>query len=498
LQATGWYNVRQLAAENRFMHRSADNQVIEDIEAHKEKSLVALTSVGAAVFLAGMKLVVGILTGSLGILSEAAHSGLDLVAALVTFFAVRLSGKPADEEHTYGHGKIENLSALFETLLLLVTCIWIIYEAIQRLFFKSVEIEATSWGFIVMAISIVIDISRSRALMRVAKKHDSQALEADALHFSTDVWSSSVVIGGLFFVWLAERTGITWLASADAIAALGVAGIVIYVSLQLGMRTIRDLLDAVPSETHQAINSAVMVPGVLAVQQVRVRKAGPDAFADVILDVEHDTSLERAHQIADNVEAAVQAILPGADVVVHVEPQGTSVRGVPDLVRQTAARHNLSIHSMRLFDLGEAQRLEMHVEVNDALSVSQAHEIVTELEDDLHQVLPQIDQVLTHIEPSSSVLQGQGAARDEKRAVQAALDEILGSLDLACEFHDLEVRRIGQELFVSMHCHIEGETGLANAHDVTQDVENALRAKLPEVARVLIHLEPRSASSPSA
>ena len=211
--------------------------------ADREKKNVALSSVLAAVFLTLMKLIVGIMTGSLGILAEVAHSGLDLVAAIVTLFAVRASGKPADSEHTYGHGKIENLSALFETLLLLITCAWIIYEAIQRLFFKSVEIEASIWGFLVMIFAIGIDVSRSRALARVAQKYDSQALEADALHFSTDVWSSTVVIVGLGLVKLSEWLHLPWLVKADAVAAMGVAGIVIYVSLQLGRRTIAGLLD---------------------------------------------------------------------------------------------------------------------------------------------------------------------------------------------------------------------------------------------------------------
>ncbi|MEJ2556675.1 MAG: cation diffusion facilitator family transporter, partial [Anaerolineae bacterium] len=184
--------------------------------AEKEKRSAALSSVLAAVLLTGLKLVVGLLTGSLGILAEAAHSGLDLVAALVTFFAVRLSDRPPDKRHLYGYGKVENLSALVETLLLLVTCIWIIYEAIERLFFKSVEIEASFWAFGVMAVSIVVDISRSRILYRAARKHNSQALEADALHFSTDIWSSSVVIVGLALVWLSERLGPdwTWLAKS--------------------------------------------------------------------------------------------------------------------------------------------------------------------------------------------------------------------------------------------------------------------------------------------
>ena len=217
-------------------------QTTGDVDANpgadREKHWVALSSVLAAIFLTGMKLVVGLMTGSLGILSEAAHSGLDLVAAVVTLFAVRISGRPADREHTYGHGKVENLSALFETVLLLVTCIWIIYEAIQRLFFKEVLVEASIWAFVIMGVSIVIDFSRSRALARVAKKYQSQALEADALHFSTDIWSSSVVIGGLLLVRGADWLGLAWLTKADALAAMGVAGIVVYISAQLGQRTI--------------------------------------------------------------------------------------------------------------------------------------------------------------------------------------------------------------------------------------------------------------------
>jgi cation diffusion facilitator family transporter len=202
-----------------------------NIEAHaeKEKRDAALSSVLAAVFLTALKLVVGLMTGSLGILAEAAHSGLDLVAALVTFFAVRIADRPPDERYRYGYGKVENLSALIETLLLLITCLWIIYEAIQRLFFKPVEIEASFWAFGVMLVSIVVDVSRSRILYRAARKHNSQALEADALHFSTDIWSSAVVIVGLGLVWLSGRLGPewAWLVKGDAVAALVVAAIVV-------------------------------------------------------------------------------------------------------------------------------------------------------------------------------------------------------------------------------------------------------------------------------
>ena len=216
-------------------------------DSDREKMVVALSSVVAAIGLTSMKVVVGLLTGSLGILAEAAHSGLDLVAALLTLFAVRFASRPADASHHYGHGKVENLSAFLEAGLLILTAIWIIYEAIRRLLFHDSHVEITIWAFVVMFVSIVVDATRSRVLLRVARQTGSQALEADALHFSTDIWSSSVVIAGLLVVWLAERFSLPgWLEQADAIAALGVSGIVIWVSARLAKETIDALLDRAP------------------------------------------------------------------------------------------------------------------------------------------------------------------------------------------------------------------------------------------------------------
>ena len=291
-------------------------------QAEREKTSAARSSVLAAIGLTTIKIVVGILTGSLGILAEAAHSGLDLVAALVTWFAVRASGKPADKDHHFGHGKIENLSALFETFLLLVTCIWIISESIQRLFIHPVEVDASIWAFLVMAVSIVIDATRSKILYAAARKHNSQALEADALHFSTDIWSSSVVIGGLLLVKVAEWTGIKWLHQADAVAALGVAVIVIYVSVQLGARTIKGLLDTAPDGLAEKVESAAeSIPGVRDCHAVRVRSSGPDLFIDVHIVVDAGMDVAAAHAITEQVEAAVRQVAGNADVTVHVEPQ---------------------------------------------------------------------------------------------------------------------------------------------------------------------------------
>ena len=288
----------------------------------REKKSVALSSVIAAVGLTVFKIVVGFATGSLGILAEAAHSGLDLMAAMMTFLAVRISGKPADQDHLYGHGKVENLSGLFETLLLLATCIWIIYEATHRLLFHPVDVKVTFWSFAVMATSIGVDLSRSRMLYRAAKKYNSQALEADALHFSTDIWSSAVVILGLVSVRLSEWVpGWAFLHQADSIAAVLVGLIVVYVSMRLGIRTVQALLDVAPSGVEKKIRSAVeIVPGVADCHNVRVRYSGPQLFVDIHVLIDGNKTLEEAHRLTEEIERVIQQMVPNADVTVHPEP----------------------------------------------------------------------------------------------------------------------------------------------------------------------------------
>jgi cation diffusion facilitator family transporter len=290
--------------------------------AEREKNAAALSSVIAAVGLTSFKIIVGLATNSLGILAEAAHSALDLVAAVVTLFAVRLSVKPADQEHNYGHGKIENLSALFETILLLVTCVWIIYESIQRLFFRVEKVDASIWAFLVMGVSIIIDFTRSRVLYRAARKYNSQALEADALHFSTDIWSSSVVILGLVGIRLAGVfPNLKLLDKADAVAALVVACIVVYISLELGSRTVQGLLDRAPKGLSEKIEQAVeAIPGIADCHQIRIRASGPRLFIDIHILADPNVSLEEAHRLTELAEGAIQKLAPGSDITVHAEP----------------------------------------------------------------------------------------------------------------------------------------------------------------------------------
>src|SRR5215472_4852755 len=286
-----------------------------------EKRAVARNSVFAAILITALKIVVGLTTGSLGLLSEAAHSGLDLIAAVITFFSVRVSDKPADADHQYGHGKVENFSAFIETGLLLLTCLIIIYEAIRRLFFHHVEIEPTVAAFVVMFVSMGVDFWRSRALGKIAEKYDSQALQADALHFSTDIWSSGVVVVGLAMVLLGRKLGVPWLIGADPIAALFVAGVIVFVSTRLARKTIDALLDTAPAGARtQIIDALGQVDGLLEVDRVRIRRAGNRYFADVSVGLSRGVTFQRSGQVAEEITEAVHRVLPNTDVVVHSAP----------------------------------------------------------------------------------------------------------------------------------------------------------------------------------
>src|SRR5215467_4933274 len=294
-----------------------------------EKRSVAANSVFAAFAITALKIFVGITTGSLGIFSEAAHSGLDLIAAVITFVSVRVSDKPADADHQYGHEKVENFSAFIETGLLLVTCVVIVYEAVKRLFFHHVEIEPSLAAFLVLFASMAVDFWRSRALGKIADKYDSQALEADALHFSTDIWSTGVVALGLGVVILGRRLHAQWLIDADAIAALFVAGVIVFVSSRLARRTIDALLDTGPADARNRIVAALhSIEGLLEVDRVRIRRAGNRYFADVSVGLARGVTFQRSGQVAEEITQAVQRVLPGADVVVHSTPRALNTENI--------------------------------------------------------------------------------------------------------------------------------------------------------------------------
>ena len=457
-----------------------------------EKRAVAGNSVLAAIAITTLKIIVGISTGSLGILSEAAHSGLDLVAAIVTFLSIRVSDKPADADHQYGHGKVENFSAFIETGLLLLTCIWIIYEAIERLFLRKVEIVPSIAAFLVMIFSIVIDYWRSRALGRIAVKYDSQALEADALHFSTDIWSSSVVILGLILVQLGHSYGVGWLRNADPIAALVVAGVVIYVSWRLARKTVDALLDAAPPGVrNQIIDAVSKVAGVLEVDRVRIRWAGNRYFADLSIGLARNVTFQRSEQMAGAVTESVHDILPDADVVVHSVPREQYGENIFDRIRGVAARHNLNVHDVSVQDLKGRLHVEQHLELDERLTLLEAHDRVSFLESEIRQDVPEISSILTHIESEPATIEsGDEVVRDpglERRlkAVAAEFPEIV-------DMHDVTFKRVRDRLYVSCHCTFSDNLPLSRVHDIQTELEIRFKQDAPELFRVLIHPEPQT------
>jgi cation diffusion facilitator family transporter len=461
-------------------------------QADRDKRWVALSSLLAAILLTGTKLGIGLWTNSLGILSEAAHSGLDLVAAAITLWAVRVSSRPADREHAYGHGKIENLSALAETFLLLVTCVWIISESVHRLFFAAkVHVDPNAWAFMVVLLSMIVDFSRSRVLQRAADKYGSQALEADALHFSTDIWSSAVVLLGLCGVLASQQLALPWLVQADAAAALGVAVIVVGVSLKLGKKSVDDLLDSVPGALRDKVTAAAkQVPGVEEITRLRLRRSGSIVFVDVTLTVGRTAAFERAHDIANEVEAAVHAVLPNADVVVHVEPIAPGQEDVTTIVRLLAARHGLGAHGIRIYEENRQRWLELHLEVSDALLLDEAHRQATALEKALRQSLPGVTRIVTHIEPTGDKAATIRAQPARELQVQQAIGEFLHDYPLPVKPHDVRMQLVGGELAVSFHCTLDAATAITEAHDLTVRLEEYLRSRVPRLGRVVIHVEP--------
>jgi cation diffusion facilitator family transporter len=469
-----------------------DNLLASARVMRREKRSVTRNSVAAAVVITTLKLVVGLATGSLGVLSEAAHSGLDLIAAVITLFSVRLSDKPADADHQYGHGKVENFSAFIETGLLLLTCIWIIWEAVRRMFYHRVEIEPTTAAFVVMCLSMVVDFWRSRALKKIADRYQSQALEADALHFGTDVLSSGVVIVGLVLVLVGRRLHISQLQDADPVAALFVAGVVMYVSSRLARQTVDALLDAAPTGARAEIaNQVSRIEGVLEVDRIRIRRAGNRYFADLSVGLGRNVTFQRSEQITNRVTQAVRGVLPGADVVVHSLARPTVTENVFDRIRAVAARNNLTVHDVSVQDLKGKLHVEQHLELDEKLSLKSAHDVVTRIESEMRRDVPEISSILTHIESEPATIE-PGDRMLQDSGLEKKLKRIAGEFPEIVDMHDVVFKRVRDRMYLSCHCTMSDELPLSRVHDVSTALEARFKQEAPELFKVLIHPEPRT------
>lgn len=460
-------------------------------QATHEKRLAALASVGSAVVLVSLKIFLTVITGSIGVLSEALHSAFDLVAAVLTFLSVRVADKPADADHLYGHGKVESFSAFVETALLLMTALYIIWEAIHRLLFHSAHMRPSLRAIIVLSICMGVDFVRSRRLTRVAREYPSEALEADALHFSTDVWSTFVVILGITGAWIGLKYEIPWLGTLDAFAALVVAGVIIWIGSRLGKKTVDALLDVAPRGLQQQIAAAVAsTEGVLRSERVRVRRSGQRYFVDVTISIPRTASLEQAHVASDAVERRIQVIAPAADVVVHVEPRARSDEDLFETIRAVAQRRGLAVHELSAHQFEGLLFIELHLEVNEGSSLHEAHRSATELEEDIRRATDPRARVNIHIEPLGARIAGAEEMKGLSRSVQDFLNSLQSEYHELIDCHEVHVRSVDHKILVSCHCAMDGGLPITEVHDITAALEDRVKERFPQIFRLTIHPEP--------
>jgi cation diffusion facilitator family transporter len=453
-----------------------------------EKEQVALTSIVASAGLTIAKATVGLMTGSLALLSEAGHSLIDLGATVMTYVAVRVSGKPADERHHYGHGKIESITALAETALLFLLSGVVMWEAAKRLIEHETHIvEATVWAFAVMVVSIIVDFFRARALNRTAKATASHALEADALHFSSDLWSSLAVLVGLFGV----RFGLPW---ADSAAALVVAVLVCVAGWRLGKRTIDTLTDAAPAGVTESIaRIARRVPGAVAVNQIRAREVGEAIFVDLDVAVSRTMPLDRVNSVKENVLAAIRAAMPRAQATVTTSPVALDNESVLERVMVIARNRALAVHHVTVQEIHGRLSVSLDLEVDGKLTLAAAHQIADDLEDAIASELGAAVEVETHIEPlEPQRSHGREAPVERVRAVEIALGEIAAEGRMIRDVHDVRVRESGDGEIVNFHCRVEPSLTVQEVHAKVDAVERALKQRSPRVIRVIGHAEPLS------
>lgn len=461
-----------------------------DRTATADKTSAAALSVTAAGVMAILKLVVGLLTGSLGMLSDAAHSGIDLAGAALTVLSVRVSDKPADENHPYGHAKVENLSAFVETFLMLVSSVWITAEALIRIFIKPVSLRYSIWPLLVLALSMAVDFWRSRQLKAVAARHQSEALAADAFHFASDIWSSAAVFLGLCASWTGAILNIPWLRFADPIAAIVVSVLILHFGWRLAWRTVGALTDSVsPEMRRRVLGELQRTRGVLSIDQARMRRAGSKYFADFTLSLSRQLTFQRVEDLVNEATDAVHRVLPGADVVIHTVPRSTIAESVFDQIRAVGSRNNVTLHDISVQSFGDHMRVEQHLEVNENLSLRQAHSFVRRIEDEIRHELPQVSEVLTHIENEPATIENAHVL-ERNRSIEAHLRHAASAFPVIVDIHEVKTGRVGDKLQVSCHCTLPDDMPMQEVHETITGLEDRFKLECPEVYRVLIHPEP--------
>jgi len=439
----------------------------------------ALTSVVAAAVLVALKLSVGLATDSLGLLSEALHSGTDLVAALLTYFAVRVAARPADVAHQYGHGKAEHLAALAEASFLVLASLFISGRAVERLVAGGAhEVNAAWWALAVVVVVIAIDASRVSVSWRVARRHGSAALAANALHFGSDLAGSAAVLVGLLFARAGHPNG-------DSVAALFVGGLVLAAAARLITRNVDVLMDRAPADAEAAALAAInAISPAVDVRRLRMRAAGGRQFADVVIGVSPGAAVGQGHAAADAVEEAVERALPGSDVVVHVEPLDDASLRDRAHAAALSVRGVREIHNLALVDVDGRTELSLHLKLPGDLPLEAAHDVAEDVERAIRAAVPEIDVVQTHLEPLAETAEGSEEEIDPD-AVERIVREATGRAP-----RDLRVLRTEAGLVAFLTLGLDPHSRLADAHARASEIEERIRAERPEIADVIVHTEP--------
>jgi cation diffusion facilitator family transporter len=440
----------------------------------------ALVSVAAAAVLVVLKLGTGLLTNSLGLVSEAIHSGTDLVAALLTYFAVRVAARPADVTHQFGHGKAEHLSALAEASLLSAASIFISFRAIERLTGANETTVHTTWyAFVVLGIVISIDASRTIVSWRTARAYGSAALASNAVHFGSDLLGSVAVLTGLVFAHYGYP-------DADPIAALFVGVLVLLAAARLMKSNVDVLMDQAPAEAEAAAVAAIGgIRPPVELRRLRMRQAGGRQFADVVIGVPPGAAVGQGHAAADAVEAAVAGALPNADVVVHVEPledAGLRERAHAAAIGVPRVRE---VHNLALVEVDGRKELSLHVKLPGELSLDEAHEIAEQLEHAICEAVPEISGVQTHLEPLTETSEAREVEADAASVVRRVVREATGA-----EPRELRFLRTDGGLVAFLTLGLEGTSRLDAAHARASEIEERIRRERPDVADVIVHTEP--------
>ena len=451
------------------------------------KTNVAAISIFASAGMAAAKFAVGIAIGSLALISEALHSSVDVIATVITWLVVRVSDAPADEEHHYGHGKFESLSALFVIALLYVLAGGILVESWSRLREGAPPPTLSAIAFVVLAIDIAVNFWRARALHRTARETRSQALAADALHFASDVLGSIAVIIGLVLTGL----GYAWGNSAAAIA---VAVMISILGLRLGRSTIETLLDRAPQGVAEKATAAIAaVPGVVGVERLRARTVGPTYFIDAIAEVPRTYPIDRVEAIKKNAQDAVSKVLGNADLTFTAVPVARDNESVRERIMVIARNSGLAVHHVTVHDLGGRLTVSIDLEVDGGMELSAAHDIAHELERSIREDFGEDVEVDTHIEPLEPELpHGTDAAPMRVEAIKAALTRFAANGAIH-DIHNVRVRNTDAGEIVNFHCRAAPSMSVIKVHENVDEIEHALRRRFPTIKRVISHAEPTRA-----